>query len=164
VLDDAVQAVLTAYPRIHAAFRRRLIRDGAGGKRLSDHLARILEHLDPDTAITVGELATRLRVSPATASLQLDHLARMRLIIRERDTVDARRVLIRLTDGGVRARQLRSLFDPDRVREALARLEPQEQETVVAGLLLLARGAGGLGEDSGESRKTSRTTRRAVKR
>lgn len=164
MLDDAVQAVLTAYPTIHSAFRRRQVRDPASGRRLSAHQAGILDHLDPDAPITVGELARRLRVTPATASLQLNQITRLRLVVRERDTVDARRVQLRLTDAGAQVRRLRSLLDPDRVRQALVRLAPPEQEMVAAGLRLLARGAGELREDLQESKRTSRTTRRGPRR
>ena len=164
MLDDAVHAVLTAYPTIHSAFRRRLVRDAASGKRLSDHQAGILDHLDPDVPITVGELARRLRVTPATASLQLNQLTRLRLVVRERDTEDARRVQLRLTDSGAQVRRLRSLLDPDRIREALVRLAPPEQEMVAAGLRLLARGAGELREDPQQIKRTSRTTRRGPRR
>jgi MarR family transcriptional regulator, organic hydroperoxide resistance regulator len=164
VLDDAVRAVLTAYPTIHSAFRRREVRDAASGRRLSDHQAGILDHLDPDVPITVGELAGRLRVTPATASLQLDQLTRLRLVVRERDEVDGRRVRLRLTEAGTRIRRLRSLLDPDRVREAMARLAPPEQEAVAAGLRLLARGAGELPKDFSETPRAPRATRRTPKR
>lgn len=164
MLDDAVRTVLTAYATIHAAFRRRQVRGGAGGGRLSDHQAGILDHLDADAPITVGELAGRLRVTPATASLQLNQLTRLRLVTRERDGVDARRVQLRLTQTGVKVRQLRSLLDPDRVREALDRLAPPEQESVAEGLRLLARGAGELREEPSELKRTSRTTRRLPRR
>ena len=100
MLDDAVHAILSAYPTIHSACRRRDLRDPASGKRLSDHQAGILEHLDVETPITVSELAARLRVTSATASLQLTQLARLRLVTRDRDEADARRVQVRLTDGG----------------------------------------------------------------
>ncbi len=144
VLDDAVHAILSAYPTIHSACRRRHLRDPVSGKRLSDHQAGILEHLDSRTPITVSDLAARLRVTSATASLQLTQLARLRLVTRERDQADARRVQVRLTEAGVRLRGLRSLLDPERVRQALARLDPPEQAAVVAGLRLLAGAVGGL--------------------
>lgn len=164
MLDDAVRAVLSVYPLIHAAFRRRQVRDPASGRRLSDHQAGILEHLDPDRPITVGDLASQLRVTPATASLQLSQLTRLRLVTRERDGVDARRVHLRLTEAGVRVRGLRSMLDPGLVRDALATLAPPEQEAVAAGLQLLARGAGELPRVRSEARKPSRSTRRIPKR
>ena len=164
MLDDAVHAILSAYPTIHSACRRRQLRDPASGKRLSDHQAGILEHLDAQTPLTVSDLAGRLRVTSATASLQLTQLARLRLIRRERDAVDARRVQIRLTESGVRLRGLRSLLDPERVRLALARLEPPEQEAVVAGLRLLAGAAGGLSGAGPAGRRSPRLPRRTPRR
>ncbi|NOT09057.1 MAG: winged helix DNA-binding protein [Gemmatimonadales bacterium] len=145
MLDDAVRVVLSAYPTIHAACRRREVRDPRTGRRLSNHQAGILEHLDPVAPLAVGDLANRLRVTPATISLQLNRLTRLRLVTRIRDVLDGRRVLLRLTEAGQRVRELRSLLDPERVREALERIPDRERDTVVAGLRLLARAAGQLG-------------------
>ena len=160
MLDSHVEAVLQAYPAIHAAFRRRSVRDPATGKRLSDHLARILEHLDPAVPISAGDLARQLRVSPATISIQLNRLVRFRLVVRERDPGDARRVLLRLSEAGARMRALRSMLDPERVRAALGQMESQERESAVAGLRLLARAAGTLPGHAAASRPTSKRSRR----
>ena len=141
MLDDAVHAVLAAYPAIHAACRRRRGHSLPSGARLSTHLASVLEQLDPVEPLAVGELATRMRVTPGTISLQLARLARLRLVARSRDERDARRVQLRLTDAGVRLRDQRSLLDPSRVRAALARLPDPERAAVVAGVRLLARAA-----------------------
>jgi DNA-binding MarR family transcriptional regulator len=164
VLDDAVHAILSAYPTIHSACRRRQLRDPASGKRVSDHQAGILEHLDAETPITVSDLAARLRVTSATASLQLTQLARLRLVTRERDQADARRVQVRLTEAGVRLKGLRSLLDPERVRQALTQLHPSEQEAVVAGLRLLAGAVGGLSGESVQARRSPRSPRRTPRR
>jgi DNA-binding MarR family transcriptional regulator len=165
VLDHAVQAVLSAYPTIHAACRRRQVRDAATGRRVSMHQAGILEHLDPNTPITVGDLANQLRVTPATISLQLNRLVRLRLVQRARDADDARRVHIRLTEAGARVRGLRSLLDPDRVRAALIRLPALERDAVVAGLRLLARVAGELpGGESAPLPASATRTRRSPER
>lgn len=150
MLDDAVHAVLTAYPAIHAACRRRhplAIR----GRRLSNHLATVLEQLDPIEPLAVGELAARMRVTPGTISLQLDRLARLRLVARARDVRDARRVELRLTEAGARLREQRSLLDPLRVRAALARLPEPERDAVVAGVRLLARAVQELERESPDS-------------
>lgn len=141
MLDDAVHAVLAAYPTIHAVCRRRQEQASRRGGRVSLHLAGLLEQLDPVEPVAVGELAARLRVTPGTISLQLTRLARLRLIARARDERDARRVQLRLTEAGARLRDQRSLLDPDRVRAALARLPAPERDAVVAGVRLLARAA-----------------------
>ena len=146
MLEDALHIVLAAYPTIHAACRRRHL-PVRGRNRLSVHLTNVLEQLDPHEPRAVGDLARRMRVTPATISLQLARLARLRLVQRSRDERDGRRVLLRITDAGVRLRQQRSLLDPDRVRAALARLPSPEQEAVAAGVRLLARAAQSLPPD-----------------
>ncbi len=155
MLDHDVGAVLAAYPTIHAACRRRDVRDPRSGRRISTHLAGLLEHLDPVAPIAVGDLAERLGVTPATASLQLSRLGRLRLITRTRDERDARRVQLRLTDAGARVREARTLLDPERVRAVLPRLPAPDREAVVAGLRLLAGAAGQIPEASpSRSRRT----------
>ncbi len=158
MLDHDVSAVLAAYPTIHAACRRREVRDPRSGRRLSTHLAGLLDHLDPVAPIAVGDLAERLGVTPATASLQLSRLARLRLVTRIRDERDARRVQLRLTEAGARVREVRSLLDPDRVRAVLTRLPAPERDAVVAGLRLLAGAAAQIPETSPP--RSRRTTER----
>jgi DNA-binding MarR family transcriptional regulator len=164
VLDHAVQAVLSAYPTIHAACRRRHVRDPLSGRRLSPHQAGLLEHLDPVTPIAVGDLAQRLRVTPATISLQLSRLVRLRLVARARDQADARRVHLRLTEAGTRMRGTRSLLDPDRVRAALTQLPAPERDAVVVGVRLLARAASALPEEVAARPAPARRSKRASER
>ena len=118
---------------------------------MSNHLATVLEQLDPIEPLAVGELAARMRVTPGTISLQLDRLARLRLVARARDARDARRVELRLTEAGARLREQRSLLDPLRVRAALARLPEPERDAVVAGVRLLARAVQELERESPDS-------------
>ena len=160
MLDHAVQAVLSAYPTIHAACRRRPRRGPLRGGRLSDHQAGLLEHLDPVTPIAVGALAQRLRVTPATISLQLSRLVRLRLVTRAPDEADARRVHLRLTEAGSRMRGGRTLLDPDRVRAALTQLATPDRDAVVAGVRLLARAASALPEERAVRRTSARRSRR----
>lgn len=156
MLDRAVSAVLTAYPLVLAACRLRP-RRGPRGRGLGERSASLLQHLDPLVPMGAGDLAARAGVTPATVSLQLNRLTRMRLIQRSRDPADARRVLVRLTDEGARRRVTGSLLDPERVRAALTRLEPGERDSVIAGLSALARAAaelrsrGGMGESRSPS-------------
>jgi DNA-binding MarR family transcriptional regulator len=160
VLDDQVEAILAAYPTLHAAWRRRGVQDQTTGRRVSNHQAGILEQLDPAVPITVGELAQRLGVTPATISIQLARLVRLRLVVREADPGDGRRVRIRLSESGARMRNLRSLLDPERVRAALARLPETEREAAITGLRALAAAAVALPENVVSRRSTPRRTRR----
>jgi DNA-binding MarR family transcriptional regulator len=156
VLDDQVEAILAAYP----TWRRRGVQDQATGRRVSNHQAGILGQLDPAVPITVGELAQRLGVTPATISIQLARLVRLRLVVREADPGDGRRVRIRLSESGARMRNLRSLLDPERVRAALARLEEKERDAAIAGLRALAAAATALPQNADTRRSSPRRTRR----
>jgi DNA-binding MarR family transcriptional regulator len=162
VLDAQVEAVLAAYPTLHTAWRRRSVRDQATGRRLSNHQAGILEHLDPATPVAAGDLARRLGVTPATISIQLARLVRLRLVMREKDSADGRRVLLRLTEAGARIRSQRSLLDPERVRAALALLDGEARSAAVAGLRTLAGAAGALPEIPATRRSNSRRPRRTA--
>ena len=160
MLDAQVEAVLAAYPALHAAWRRRAVRDDASGRRLSNHLAGILDHLHGSEPITAGDLAQRLGVTPATVSIQLNRLVKLRLVTRQRDDADARRVLLRLTEGGARLRGKRSLLDPGRVRAALEVLEPEARDAAVAGLAALVRAAQALPELPDSPSRPARKPRR----
>lgn len=160
MLDAQVEAILAAYPTLHAAWRRRGVQDQATGRRVSNHQAGILEQLDPAAPITVGELAQRMGVTPATISIQLVRLVRLRLVAREADPDDGRRVRLRLSEAGARMRNLRSLLDPERVRAALARLTEPEREGAIAGLRALAAAAAAIPGNAATRRSTSRRNRR----
>ena len=160
MLDAQVEAILAAYTTLHAAWRRRGVQDQATGRSVSNHQAGILEQLDPAAPITVGELAQRLGVTPATISIQLVRLVRLRLVVREADPDDGRRVRLRLSETGARMRSLRSLLDPERVRAALSRLPESEREAAIAGLRALAAAAVALPESAVSRRPIPRRNRR----
>jgi len=128
-------------PLVLAACQRREIGDPGSRVRLSAHLAGILEHLDPSAPLAPGELARRLRVTPATVSLQVARLIALRLVIRTQDPVDARRALLRLTPAGARLRDSRTLLDPGAVEALLLTLSVGERDRAVAGIESLGRAA-----------------------
>lgn len=72
---------------------------------------------DGDEARSVIDIAARLSVRASTVSKMADILARKGWTARHQDAIDARRVLIDLTDDGKRAR--------DRVRVVEAALEAE---------------------------------------
>ncbi len=131
--DASVALLLSCYTRLYAACRRLAHGDG----ELSHHQVHILDQLGTSDLRTVGELAQRLGVTPSTMSLTIDRLARSRLVERVRDRHDARRVRLRLTPAGRRAREAESLLDPVRVGAILALLSPEQTEQLTNGLVLL---------------------------
>jgi DNA-binding MarR family transcriptional regulator len=140
-IPSQAREVLALYPRIYFACHTRHVRDPETQWLLSRHQASILDHLDEIDPITLNDLARHMGVTPATMSLAIDRLEKKGYVIRLRDTVDRRRVQLRLTGAGVRVRQATSVLDPPRVEALLARLTPDEREMAIRGLRLLADAA-----------------------
>lgn len=141
MLDPAVRAILDSHARLVAACRRPPGGRVRPGRALSRHQALILAHLEPDPPVPIGELARHLRVTPATMSLAVDRLVRLRCVRRVRDAADRRRVLLRLTAVGSAMRATFSELDPDRVRTVLDRLAPADRAATLAACRAIARAA-----------------------
>lgn len=139
MLDPAVAAVLESHARLASACGRPPGARATSARALSRRQAAILGHLDRGVPLPIGDLARRLRVSAATASLAVDRLARLRCVRRTRDAADRRRVLVKLTDLGAELRATFSDLDPIRVQTLLDRLGPAERASTVSVCRLIAR-------------------------
>jgi DNA-binding MarR family transcriptional regulator len=149
---EAVQGILSLYPRIYFACHTRHVRDPQTQRLLSRHQASVLDHLDDVDPISLNDLARHIGVTPGTMSLTIDRLERKGYVVRLRDSADRRRVQLRLSPAGVRIRQASSVLDPARVESLVGRLSDVEREAAVQGLALLARAAQEQMEDSSGSR------------
>lgn len=145
-----IDTFLSAYPRIYAACRTRMVRDPKGGTALTAHQAGVLSHLDAFEPVMVGELAEHLGVTASTMSITLTRLERVGLISRARDPADRRVMNVLLTSAGVRLRDASSELDPERVDRMLSRLDPESRTAALRGLGLLAEAADALIRRSAE--------------
>jgi MarR family transcriptional regulator, organic hydroperoxide resistance regulator len=130
--------VLEAYPRVYFACHTRHVRDPQTGDALSAHQASILDHLDEVDAVSMTDLAGHMGVTVATMSLAIDRLERKGYARRDRDPGDRRRVLLRITEAGVRVREAKSVLDPVRIEQVLGRLSAADRTAALDGLQLLA--------------------------
>jgi len=71
-----------------------------GGEQLSQAQFELLGELDERGELPAGELAAAARLSPATVTQMLDHLAGCGHVERDRSATDRRVVVSRLTDQG----------------------------------------------------------------
>jgi DNA-binding MarR family transcriptional regulator len=137
--ENAVRRVMELYPRIYFACHTRHVRDPQTRRLLSAHQASILDHLDEHEPLALLDLAHHMGVTASTMSLNIERLVRRGYVSRERSAQDGRRLKLRITPGGVRLREAKSVLDPARVRALLARLSPAQREAGIHGLALLAR-------------------------
>jgi DNA-binding MarR family transcriptional regulator len=139
--DDGVARVLNHYPRIYFACHTRHVHDPATGRALSAHQASILDHLDEVEAMTLTDLSDHMGVTPGTMCVHVERLVKRGYVARLRDPQDGRRAQLRLTAGGRRVREAKSVLDPERVRRMLDGLGAGERRDALRGLALLADAA-----------------------
>jgi DNA-binding MarR family transcriptional regulator len=90
-----------AFRKVFRAVSRLRGRDThLGGSELSHAQFELLIELDERGALPAGELATAARLTPATVTQMLDHLAACGHVDRVRSETDRRVVVSRLTDEG----------------------------------------------------------------
>jgi DNA-binding MarR family transcriptional regulator len=154
--SDAIRQLMEFYPRIYFACHRRHVRDPKSKRILSAHQGSILDHLDSREPVMLLELARHMGVTPSTMSLQIEQLVRKGYVTRARDKKDGRRLMLRLSESGVRVREANSVLDTERVGKMLARLSLEERTAGLAGLGLLAKAASQQTKDLEKRRKPRR--------
>lgn len=97
-----------------------------GGSELSHAQFELLIELEERGELSAGELATAARLTPATVTQMLDHLAAGGHVERARSETDRRVVVSRLTAGGRRKIEARRKVWKGRWQEALEGLEDEE--------------------------------------
>jgi MarR family transcriptional regulator, organic hydroperoxide resistance regulator len=116
-----------AFRRVFRALSRLRGRDthlGAG--ELSQAQFELLTELEERGEVPAGELAAAARLSPATVTQMLDHLAEFGHVERVRSQTDRRVVVSRLTPEGRRKIEAKRKAWQGRWLEALADLDVQE--------------------------------------
>jgi DNA-binding MarR family transcriptional regulator len=103
-----------------------------------------LARLEMAGSMTTAELARAEQVKPQSMGATLGELEREGLVARRPHPTDGRQVLFALTVDGVEARRKRSAAKQTWLLAAMARLDPDEQQTLIAAAGLIKRlGEGG---------------------
>ena len=111
-------------------------------KALDNKLTEGLTITEVHTMIAVGlyesnpmsTVAIRLGVTLATLTTAINKLVRKGFIVRERDSEDRRKVLIRLTKRGRQVYRVHHMFHNKMLSEALADLSDQEEQVLSSSL------------------------------
>ena len=106
-----------------------------------------LARLERAGSMTTADLARAEAVKPQSMGATLAELERDGLLARQPHPTDGRQVLFALTDEGVQARRKRSAAKQTWLLAAMARLDPAEQQTLIAAAALIKR----LGEGGAEA-------------
>jgi MarR family transcriptional regulator, organic hydroperoxide resistance regulator len=126
-----------AFRRLMASLRRLRGRDThLGNMELSHAQFELLIELYERGELSAGELATAARVTPATVTQMLDHLAECGQVQRTRSDTDRRVVVSRLTPQGRRVIETKRALWQGRWEHALADMTAAE---LVAATRVLGR-------------------------
>ena len=136
--QSEVDTVLRCYPQIYFACHKRHVRDEKTQEVLSGHQPSVLDHLDDVQATPLFDLARYMGVTASTMSLTIDRLERTGYVLRERSTVDRRRVDLLLTPAGSRIKKQQKVLEPELVGRVLAHLDERKRRQALRGLELLA--------------------------
>ena len=105
-----------------------------------------------DGGLRMSAIAANLGVRTPTATQSVDRLVKAGLVQRQADPVDARAVLVSLTDRGAAAMAEEDRHRNHRVATVLARLDPRELALLEAALPVLEKLASPTGGMTGEHR------------
>ena len=99
----------------------------------------VLARLERAGAMTTADLARSELVKPQSMGTTLADLEQAGLVQRRPHPTDGRQVLFELTAEGVEARRQRNIAKREWLLAAMARLDPAEQQTLMAAAALIKR-------------------------
>jgi MarR family transcriptional regulator, organic hydroperoxide resistance regulator len=125
--DTQLTELGLAFRRVFRSFNRLRGRDThLGGSELSHAQFELLIELFERGALPAGELAAAARLTPATVTQMLDHLAEQGHVERVRSEIDRRVVVSRLTPQGRRKIEAKRKAWQDRWEHALTGVQIDE--------------------------------------
>jgi DNA-binding MarR family transcriptional regulator len=98
-----------------------------------------LSRLEKAGSMTTADLARAESVKPQSMGATLAELEREGLVERQPHPTDGRQVLFALTDKGIEARRKRSAAKQKWLLAAMAKLDPDERQTLMSAAALIKR-------------------------
>jgi DNA-binding MarR family transcriptional regulator len=128
------------YPAVYRRFH--VSRRPVDGSDLTPRMLGVLHHLSVAGPLTLGELATHLGLSKATATELVTRVQERGLVDRMRDQRDQRRVYVWLTElGQQRANAHARVLADDELLAAVGRMAPADRDSLINGLRALLAAA-----------------------
>jgi DNA-binding MarR family transcriptional regulator len=110
-------------------------------ENISHQAIRILQHLEKNKNITVGNLANHLDVSHNTASEHTKRLIKKGYVTKKRSNQDERKVFVILTEKGTEILYRHTQLDKEKLGKVLQNLSDDDVETMIKALSTLSQAA-----------------------
>lgn len=110
-------------------------------EKISHQVVRILQLVEKKEEIGVNEVATNLQISHNTASEHVKRMVEKNFLIKERDKLDERRVLLHLTKSGKDVLHRNTSLDEEKLEQVMSQLADEEREIIEYAFKLLSERA-----------------------
>jgi DNA-binding MarR family transcriptional regulator len=133
-LEQAVTGLLLATGQL-----TRRLRAETNLRELTWSQVAIMARLDGAGPMTTADLARAESVKPQTMGGTLAYMEEVGLVERHPHPTDGRQVLFALTAEGVEARRQTRIAKEEWLQRAMAKLDPDEQQTLISAIALIQR-------------------------
>ncbi|WP_340372140.1 MarR family transcriptional regulator [Peribacillus sp. FSL E2-0218] len=110
-------------------------------EKISHQVVRILQLIDKQEQIGVNGVASFIQVSHNTASEHVKRMIEKNYVIKGRDPLDDRKVILRLTDFGKEVLHRNTSLDEEKLEQVLSQLSDDEKNLVEQALKVLSERA-----------------------
>lgn len=135
---SSLETAVTELMRSTGLLLRRL-RAESNPSELTWSESMILARLDEAGTMTTADLARAEAVKPQSIGAALAVLEQEGLVQRRPHPTDGRQVLFALTEQGAATRQRKTILKRQWILAAMAKLSPEEQQTLIAAAALIKR-------------------------
>ncbi|GIN86289.1 MarR family transcriptional regulator [Heyndrickxia sporothermodurans] len=111
-------------------------------EKISHQAVRILQLVDKRENIGINEISSYIQVSHNTASEHVKRMIEKNYLIKKRDPLDERKVILCLTDEGKEVLNRNTSLDEEKLKKVLNQLDDHEQALIKQALKILSECAG----------------------
>ncbi|MFC5752446.1 MarR family transcriptional regulator [Actinomadura rugatobispora] len=138
-VEDGIRTMLLLMPRMVGRVKRIKVPAELRSFDLAPRHLSLLSYLLFDGPMSVNELAARLEIAPATASLMVGDLSRQGILERREDPDDRRRTIVSIADAHLESIKGWLAQGAGAWRTALEPLTPEQRRMFVDTLLAYER-------------------------
>jgi MarR family transcriptional regulator, organic hydroperoxide resistance regulator len=110
-------------------------------EKISHRVVRILQLVDKKSGVGVNEIASYLHVSHNTASEHVKRTIEKGYLVKMRDPLDERKVILSLTESGEEVLYRNTSLDEEKLGKVMEQLSDDEEELVEQALKILSKRA-----------------------
>ncbi|MDC3412456.1 MarR family winged helix-turn-helix transcriptional regulator [Aquibacillus sp. 3ASR75-11] len=109
-------------------------------EKITHQVIRILQHIEKNNGIGIGEVATYLNVSHNTASENVKRIIQKGYLQKQRDLSDERKVILCLTDTGKDVLYRNTSLDEEKLKKVLNQFSSKDRQMIEQGFRTLSEG------------------------